>query len=364
MSKKRQRKPLPPIGDISDKLGLQYLIDEHTKSLEVRNYSPATISGREKYLRWFASWCLERGVTRPGEVTKPVLERYQRHLYYYRTAEDKPLSFRSQYSHLSHVKAWFKWLARENCVLFNPASELDLPKVGRRLPKAILSAKEADTIMAQPDLNDPYGIRDRAILEVFYSCGIRRKELSELKLYDVDAERRTLMVRQGKGKKDRLIPIGKRALQWITVYLETARPLLLCNGNDQTLFLSNVGMALEPDSLTEYVRHYIDAADIGKRGSCHLFRHTMATLMLENGADIRYIQAMLGHAQLSTTEIYTQVSIKKLQQIHGMTHPADNPKPDEETDASTDPSNDAETSPDGDTKPDDEEPPAPAPVPR
>jgi integrase/recombinase XerD len=363
MSKKRQRKPLPPIGDVSDKLGMQHLMDEHKAALEVRNYSPSTISGREKYLRWFASWCVDRGITRPGEVTKPVLERYQRHLYHYRTADDKPISFRSQYSHLSHVKAWFKWLARENRILFNPASELELPKVGRRLPKAVLSAKEADAIMAQADLSDPHGIRDRAILEVFYSCGIRRKELAELQLYDVDAERKTLMVRQGKGKKDRLIPIGNRALQWITVYLETARPLLLCGGNEQTLFLSNIGGPLEPDSLTEYVRHYIDAADIGKRGSCHLFRHTMATLMLENGADIRYIQAMLGHAQLSTTEIYTQVSIKKLQQIHGLTHPADNPKPndDEATEPDNTPDADASSSKEIEPPDDDEEPPAPVP---
>ncbi len=333
MSNRRPRKPLPPIGDPSDRLGLQALIDEHLQALEVRNYAVATIRQRAKYLRWFASWCLDRGIKRPGEATKPVLERYQRHLYYHRSEEDKPLSFRSQYAHLSHVKAWYKWLARENRVLFNPASELELPKVGRRLPKAVLSAREADTIMAQPDLNDPCGIRDRAILEVFYSTGIRRKELSELNLFDVDAERKTLMVRQGKGKKDRLIPIGNRALRWIAIYLETARRLLQCGGNASTLFLSNVGGALDPNSLTEYVRRYIDEADIGKRGSCHLFRHTMATLMLENGADIRYIQAMLGHAQLSTTEIYTQVSIKKLQHIHAMTHPADRPEENNAKDA-------------------------------
>ena len=360
MSKKRQRKPIqkPPIGDVSDKLGMQANIDAHVGSLEVRNYADDTIRQREKYLRWFASWALERGITRPGEVTKPVLERYQRHLFNYRSKDDKPLSFRSQYQHLSHVKAWYKWLARENRVLFNPASELELPKVGRRLPKAVLSAREADTIMAVPDLGDPHGIRDRAILEVFYSTGIRRRELSELKLYDVDAERKTLMVRQGKGKKDRLIPIGNRALQWIAVYLETARPLLLCGGNEHTLFLSNLGTALEPDSLTEYVRRYVDEADIGKRGSCHLFRHTMATLMLENGADIRYIQAMLGHAQLSTTEIYTQVSIKKLQQIHGLTHPADNPRPDDAA-----PSSNAPSTTDDDNRLDDE-PPAGVTVPR
>ena len=212
-------------------------MNEHKAALEVRNYSAVTISGREKYLRWFASWCVDRGIHRRGEITKPILERYQRHLYLYRTAEEKPISFRSQYQHLSHVKAWFKWLAGENRVLFNPASELELPMVGRRLPKAVLSAKEADVIMLQPDLKAPHGVHDRAILDVFYTCGIRRKEMSELKLYDIDAERKTLMVRQGKCQKDRLIPIGARALKWIAVYLEQSRPLLVRSGNEQTLFL-------------------------------------------------------------------------------------------------------------------------------
>ena len=330
MAKKGHRKDQGPIGDANDPNGMQHLINEHVMHLKVRNYSADTVSQREKYLRWFALWCAERGLTRPNEITKPILERYQRHLYLYRNDKGEPMSFRSQYQHLSHVKAWYKWLARDNRVLYNPASELEMPKVGRRLPKAVLSAKEAEVVLSKPDLNDPTGIRDRAILEVFYSCGIRRRELANLQLYNVDAERKTLMVRQGKGKKDRLIPIGKRALEWIDRYLREARPLLLIDTKEQTLFLSTLGQPLEPDSLTEYVRRYVDVADIGKKGSCHLFRHTMATLMLENGADIRYIQAMLGHAELSTTQIYTQVSIRKLQQIHGMTHPADNPKPDEE----------------------------------
>lgn len=347
MARKRQRKPLPPIGDPSDKLGMQVNIDAHVQSLEVRNYAADTIRQRTKYLRWFASWAAERGITRPGEVTKPILERYQRHLFNYRTKDDKPISFRSQYQHLSHVKAWYKWLARENRVLFNPASELDLPKLGRSLPKAILTAAEAEQVLAQPDLHDPHGIRDRAILEVFYSTGIRRRELAGLQLFDIDVDRQTVMVRQGKNKKDRLLPIGQRALQWIAYYLVHARPELLASAHSHTLFLSNVGGPLEPDSLTEYARRYINQADIGKRGSCHIFRHTMATLMLENGADIRYIQAMLGHAQLSTTQIYTQVAIKELQRVHSMTHPADNPEP--------------KDAPENDDDPNDGEPPAPVP---
>ncbi|TWB87048.1 integrase/recombinase XerD [Synechococcus sp. Ace-Pa] len=333
MSKKRQRKPITPVDDATDKHGFQHFINIHVDDLRARNYSELTIDNRSKYVRRFALWCLARGITRPNEITKPILERFQRHLYQHRTEQDKPLSFRSQYAHLSSLRAWFKWLARKNYLLFNPASELDLPKLGHRLPKAVLTANEAEQVLATPNITEPLGVRDRAILETFYSTGIRRGELAGLRLDDIDAERRTIMIRLGKGKKDRIIPIGKRALSWITVYIESARGELLAGVNEPTLFLTNEGEPINPDSLTEYVRRYIDDSGIGKRGSCHLFRHTMATLMLEHGADIRYIQAMLGHAKLTTTEIYTQVSIRKLRQIHELTHPADHdreePDPDD-----------------------------------
>ena len=132
------------------------------------------------------------------------------------------------------------------------------------------------------------------------------------------------MIRQGKGKKDRMIPIGERAIAWIDRYQEEVRPGLVV-GRDPahlaTLFLTQTGEPFTPNRLTQLVRGYVEAARLGKSGSCHLFRHTMATLMLENGADIRYIQAMLGHAELSTTQIYTQVSIRRLKQIHTATHP-------------------------------------------
>jgi integrase/recombinase XerD len=130
------------------------------------------------------------------------------------------------------------------------------------------------------------------------------------------------MIRLGKGKKDRMIPIGSRALAWIDKYVIEVRPALVREPDDGTLFLSNLNEAFTRNRLTQMVREYVDAASLGKRGACHLFRHTMATLMLENGADIRFIQQMLGHAELSTTQIYTQVSIRKLKEIHSLTHPA------------------------------------------
>ena len=212
-------------------------------------------------------------------------------------------------------------IARQNHILYNPASELELPRVEKRLPRHILNVKEVEAVLAVPDLATDLGIRDRAILEVLYSTGIRRMELISLKCHDVDAERGTIMVRQGKGKKDRMIPIGQRALDWIGKWQQDIRPMFATGTDDGTLFLTTLGEPFAPNRLTQMVRETIDAANIGKRGSCHLFRHTMATLMLENGADVRFIQAMLGHAELSTTQIYTQVSVRQLKAIHTATHP-------------------------------------------
>ncbi|HEV2395930.1 MAG TPA: tyrosine-type recombinase/integrase [Candidatus Sulfotelmatobacter sp.] len=186
----------------------------------------------------------------------------------------------------------------------------------------MLSIAEAEQVISQPDIHDPLGLRDRAILETLYSTGVRRLELIHLKLYDLDLARGIVTIRQGKGKKDRVIPIGDRAVAWIEKYLADARSRLVVEPDAGTLFLTADGEEIGRDHLTFMARGYIAQAKIGKTGACHLFRHTMATLMLEGGADIRFIQQMLGHAKLSSTQIYTQVSIRMLKQVHSMTHPA------------------------------------------
>lgn len=157
---------------------------------------------------------------------------------------------------------------------------------------------------------------------MLYATGIRRKELASLKLYDVDIERGTLLVRQGKGKKDRLLPLGDRAALWVRKYIENARGDIVIEPDERDLFLSNSGVPMSASTLGNLVHGYIKQSGIGKSGSCHLFRHAMGTLMLENGADIRYVQEMLGHAWLNTTEIYTHVNIQKLIEVHRLTHPA------------------------------------------
>lgn len=321
MPRKGQRTPRPPIGDASDPESLYNYMRRFSAWLREKNYSATTIASREVYLRFFIEWCDERGIKQPQEVTRPIIERYQRFIFVYRKSNGQPLSTSSQHVRITPIRAWFRWLARQNFILYNPAADLELPRMEKRLPKHILTVKEAEAVLAVPDLGTATGVRDRAMLEVLYSTGMRRMELLNLKVHDVDAERGTVMVRQGKGKKDRMIPIGERAVAWIEKYRDEVRPELVTGADEGELFLSHLGEAFAPNRLTQLVREYIAAADIGKSGSCHLFRHTMATLMLENGADIRFIQAMLGHAELSTTQIYTQVSIRQLKAIHSATHP-------------------------------------------
>lgn len=319
----KKRKPAEPPAS-----PLAAVMEKHLDALRVQNYSEYTVKNRRVHIGFFVAWCHERGLSEPLDVTRPVLERYQRHLFHYRQKNGQPLSFRSQHSRLVPIRVWFRWMARQRLILHNPASELELPRLGHRLPKHVLTTSEAERVLAQPDVNDPLGLRDRALLETLYSTGMRRLELANLKLYDLDTERGTLMIRQGKGKKDRVIPIGDRAAAWVEKYVQDGRTHLVVEPDDGTVFLSNAGEPFSLDHLSDLVRVHVDAAQIGKRGACHLFRHTMATLMLENGADIRYIQAMLGHADLKTTQIYTQVSIRHLKQIHSATHPAQLPKKD------------------------------------
>jgi integrase/recombinase XerD len=316
-SLKRQPQPQP-----APETPLEQLRDKHLAEIRTKNFSQHTVKNRRVAINFFLAWCAERGMTEPVEVTRTVLEAYQRHVFHYRKKNGEPLAFTGQHQRLTPLKVWFKWMARNHYILHNPASELEMPRIGFRLPKSVLTAKEAEQILAQPNIHEPLGLRDRAILETLYSTGMRRQELSNLKVWDVDRERETVMIRQGKGKKDRMIPLGRRAADWIGKYLREARPELVAEPGDGTLFLTNAGEPLVLGYLTMLVATYVEASGVKKHGACHLWRHTMATLMLEGGADIRFIQAMLGHSDLKATEIYTHVAIRKLQEIHRATHPA------------------------------------------
>lgn len=300
---------------------LEAFLLEYLRWMEMKNFSGYTIRNRQVRLGYFLNWCRERSLTEASEITRPVLERYQRYLFYYRKKDGQPLTFRSQHDCLAPLRTWFRWMARQNYILHNPASELELPKVGYRLP-TVLTAAEVERVLAEPDIHEPLGLRDRALLETLYSTGIRRMEALSLKLYDLDRDRGTLTIRQGKGRKDRVVPIGERAIAWVEKYLGEARPRLALEPDEGTLFLTAQGEPFSLAHLSQTVRTHITAARIEKAGACHLLRHTMATLMLEGGADIRFIQEMLGHSKLASTQMYTRVSIRMLKQIHTATHPA------------------------------------------
>lgn len=294
----------------------------YMETMQIRNYSASTLTRRENGLRRFIGWCDERGLNDPQSITKPILESYQRFLYYYRQEQNgEPLSPTTRARYLTNIKQFFKWLTQENYLLYNPASELILPKTTTSLP-VVLTEEEIETLLQQPDISTPYGLRDRAILELFYSVGLRRTELCNLHLSDLSLSRMTVFVKEGKGGKDRLLPVGERAINWLSKYLNDVRQELLLNVNEPTLFLNDYGEPFRDSKLGDKVKRYMLNAGIKAPGSCHLLRHAMATHMLENGAELRFIQAMLGHADYRATQVYTHVSIRKLQEIHAATHPA------------------------------------------
>ena len=323
------KQPLPFVRISPDALAL--CAETWLESLRARNYSETTLEGRFFSLKFFMNWAAERDVTRAGEVTRPILEAYQRFLSRYEQPSRKKqadpatplrrLSWSTQRERLGSLRDWFRWLTRQNVILHNPASELELPRMEQRLPTEGLSRDEVARLLAIPDTADPLGLRDRAMLELFYATGLRRSELCRLECPDLNAERGTLTVRRGKGKKDRVVPVGARAAAWVARYEREVRTRLLLDTRTPALFLTGYGEAFNPDVVSRMVSAWIKKAAVTKKGSCHLLRHTCATHMLEGGADIRYIQQLLGHAKLETTAIYTEVTIRQLIEVHARCHP-------------------------------------------
>jgi integrase/recombinase XerD len=316
-----KRMPEPIAGDPNDPHGFPALIAEFCEWMAIHAYSPLTVKVKRVGLTMLAGWLAERSVSRPAEVTKPMLDAYQRSLFYRRKKDGDPLAFSTQAQRLGAVRSFFEWLARENRILSDPAAALELPQEAKRLPRAVLSSSEAERILALPDLATPLGLRDRAMMELLYATGVRRAELANLAVFDLDVERRALMVREGKGRKDRMIPTGERAAVWCERYLAEARPELAPDPDNGVLFLTVTGLKIHIENLGRLIASYVRDSGVGKPGACHLFRHTMATLMLEGGADIRYVQQMLGHANISSTQIYTRVSLRALEAVHSSTHP-------------------------------------------
>jgi integrase/recombinase XerD len=310
-------KPIDPLAS----LPLAAAMEAHFEAILMAGYSADTVRGRRTAIRRFITWCDERGLTDPTQITKPILERYQRHLFAYRKPAGGPLTLGSQFGCLSPLRSWFKWLARDGRIGADPAADLAMPRLPKHLPRALLGLAETEAILAAADPATPEGLRDRAMLELLYSTGLRRTELANLRRYDADLARLTVFVREGKGRKDRVVPLGARAAAWLDRYLTEARPRLLGQAREE-LFVTDWGQPITPEQVATAVRRAKQRAGVTKPGATHLLRHACATHMLDAGADVRHIQALLGHASLATTERYTHVAITKLQEVHAGTHPA------------------------------------------
>ena len=290
-------------------------------ALETRHYSERTVEVRAHYLARFARWCDEREVHTPAEVTRALLERFVGHLHRLKRADGRPVGGGYQKAFLMGLRSYFRWLSQNHHIPFNPAADLLLPRLPLQVLPEPLTPEEIERVFGLLDPAVPIELRDRALFETLYSTGLRRFELAGVKRRDLDAARGTLFVRQGKGRKDRVVPIGERALAWIEKYVDEVRVLWCVDPEQEHLFLDPTGKPPHPNGLTYRAKALLRRAGIEKPGACHLFRHTMATHMLEHGADVRYVQEMLGHASLSSTQIYTHVSIGKLKAVHTATHP-------------------------------------------
>lgn len=229
------------------------------------------------------------------------------------------LSSRTSARFLSCVRGFYRYLLRENRISENPVALVDNPKLSRPLPKS-LSEADVEALLAAPDLSDPIGLRDRTMLEVLYACGLRVTELVELTMPQINLRQNVVRV-MGKGSKERLIPMGEEAAAWLARYLREARPVLLNNMPNEVVFPSSRAQPMTRQTFWYRIKHWAMIAGIKKELSPHTLRHAFATHLLNHGADLRVVQLLLGHSDLSTTQIYTHVAKLRMKQQHAQHHP-------------------------------------------
>ena len=271
----------------------------------------------------FLAWAAERDLTRAGRSPGPSWKAYQRWLWRYTKANGQRLGWSTQRNRLGTLKDFFRWLTRQDVILHNPASEVELPRMEKRLPQAVLTLAEVERLLAVPDVTDPLGIRDRAMLELFYST--RHPAHRTLPPGPARREHRAAHPPRPAGQRQKR-PHGAHRRSgprsgWSITCRKCARVCAWTRARRRCSSPATAGRSI-PDVSRRMVAAWLAKAGLHAKGSCHLLRHTCATHMLENGADIRFIQQLLGHEKLDTTAIYTEVSIKQLQEVHARCHPS------------------------------------------
>lgn len=291
----------------------EYLQDYEGYLQIEKNASPNTITAYMKDIEDFAAFLNREGVIQVAKVEYITIRKYLAEL------NQRDYTRKTIARKLSSLRTFFKFLLRENYIEQNPFQLVSTPRVDKKLP-VFMYTEEINELLNRPDETTPLGLRDRAIMDILYASGIRVSELVQLDLASVDFITEAALIR-GKGKKERYVNLGKLSLESLADYLDKGRNLLTTDINNQALFLNRYGNRLTDRSVRRVIDKYVDQLALNKQISPHSFRHTFATHLLNAGADLRVVQELLGHANISTTQIYTHVTKEKLQSIYKDFHP-------------------------------------------
>ena len=301
-------------------------IERFKDQMELLNYSARSWATARGVLRQMRVYLESQEIYEVSAVTKTALNGFRHWLFSEPTWKGTARAIASQNRCLSVVKGFFRFLHEEGVVVADPAEGMTYAKEPQILPRNVLTVQEARKILTKPDIQTALGYRDRTILEVFYSTGIRRSELISLTVANVDLEAGLLRINGGKGAKDRVVPLTQIAVTFLESYINGIRPNMMNGKEKERLFLSERGLQMGKNTVSGVVEKYAKLARIKKRVTPHCWRHTCATHLVQNAANLRHVQEMLGHKNLSTTERYLQLTITDLKEAHRKFHPREREK--------------------------------------
>lgn len=310
---------------VEGSLGFQETLHKFLGYSRVRNYSERTLEKYGKDLAHLFAFLEKRGIDRLDDVTKRDLIEYENEVYAsVRIKDGSPLAQSSKVGRMVALKSFYNFLSKTELIPYNPAATIDLPVVRNKKLREILTEEEAFKLLESAKGVNPIDIRNRAILELLYSTGIRAEELINVGIRDLDLDKEELRIRYGKGrlgKSERLVPVGRVAIEWLKIYATNVRPIFQKSDDEGLLFVTINGRKLLINDPNRIVKMHARKAGITRRIVCHSMRHSCATHMLKRGCDIRFIQELLGHESIETTVVYTRLVIDDLKEIHDKTHP-------------------------------------------